>query len=115
LSAASGGVGDGRKRGSEGGGSVAPLALILEPARDLAEQVYNCVMDYKKYLDVEAALIVGGEHSDMMKGLKDGADIIVATTGKLCDMIKRGQVMRQTWYSAITDNTIVILLTLAFW
>ena len=37
--------------GGKGGGGRKPLALILEPARDLAEQTHQCVQDFSKYLE----------------------------------------------------------------
>ena len=36
-----------------------PVALILEPARDLAEQVFHCMTDFKRHLsDPEARLLI---------------------------------------------------------
>ena len=88
------GGGGGGQGGKKGGGDVkSPLALIIEPARDLAEQVYNCILDYSRYAEgVGTALVVGGvEQSEIKAGLRGGCDIVVGTTGKLTDLVKRGQ------------------------
>ncbi|GAB5031371.1 atp-dependent rna helicase ddx1 [Nannochloropsis oceanica] len=73
-------------------GSNRPLAIIIEPARDLAEQVYNCICDYSRHVEgVGVALVVGGvEQRETKTGIKAGCDIVVGTTGKLMDLIKRG-------------------------
>jgi len=71
-----------------------PLAIILEPARDLAEQVYQAVQDMTRYIsspELRSLLIVGGDDTKkMQKALKAGVDIIVGTTGKVTDMLKSG-------------------------
>ena len=79
--------------GGGGGATSSPLALIIEPARDLAEQVYNCICDYSRHVDgLGTALVVGGvEQKEVKSSIKSGCDIVVGTTGKLMDLIKRGQ------------------------
>lgn len=87
-----GGGGGGEKSGGSSSSNNSPLALIIEPARDLAEQVYNCICDYSRHVEgVGVALVVGGvEQRETKTGIKTGCDIVVGTTGKLMDMIKRG-------------------------
>lgn len=71
-----------------------PLAIILEPARDLAEQVFQAVLDMTRYIsspELKALLVVGGDDTKkILKALKSGVDIIVGTTGKITDMLKSG-------------------------
>jgi len=71
-----------------------PLAIILEPARDLAEQVFQAVLDMTRYIsspELKTLLIVGGDDSKkIQKTLKAGVDIVVGTTGKVIDMHKSG-------------------------
>lgn len=81
---------------SSSNGSVTtrkPLALILEPARDLAEQTFVAVSDFAKHMtepSVRAALFVGGLSSkDQVRSLKEGVDIVVGTPGRIMDLLER--------------------------
>ncbi len=80
-------------RGPEAG-PRGPRALILEPARDLAEQVYNNVVDVTKYLadpPLTALLLVGGDDSKKQRAdTFAGHDILVGTPLKVLDFVKRG-------------------------
>ena len=75
-------------------GVRSPMAIILEPARDLAEQVYNNVCDMSKYVtnpELKSLLVVGGDESKhLKKALNEGIDIVVGTIGKVIDMFKSG-------------------------
>ena len=75
-------------------GKRLPLAIILEPSRDLAEQVYQAVLDMTRYItspELKALLVVGGDDTKkLQKALKSGVDIVVGTTGKVVDMLKSG-------------------------
>ena len=72
-----------------------PLAVILEPARDLAEQTYKNVSDFAKHLvepAVRAELLVGGmSAAQQVKALKDGVDLVVGTPGRVIDLMERGE------------------------
>lgn len=63
-----------------------PLAVILEPTRDLAEQTHNCVTQFIKHLTgptLSNALLVGGEDKGKQaKLLKNGVDIVTGTVGR---------------------------------
>ena len=67
--------------------SNAPLAIIIEPSKELAEQTYKQVQIFKKYLEnpiIKELLIVGGMAiKDQLASLQDGVDIVVATPGRL--------------------------------
>ncbi len=74
-----------------------PLALIVEPTRDLAEQVFLAVKDFTKHITspgLECALAIGGGESaepaseKIEKKLKNGVDIVVGTLGKLNALVK---------------------------
>lgn len=70
-----------------GGEGRAPTALILEPARDLCEQVHECIVDFARYFaepSLEAALLVGGvDPGAQLKRLRAGADIVSGTPGEM--------------------------------
>jgi len=66
-------------------------ALILTPTRELAAQVHQNVIDYSKYLPFTSAVVFGGVGINPQKAkLKNGIDILVATPGRLLDLIGQG-------------------------
>ena len=66
-------------------------ALILEPTRELAAQVETAFRDFARFLDLRVAVLYGGVgYGKQTDALKAGADIIVATPGRLLDFIQRG-------------------------
>ncbi|AOW21500.1 DEAD/DEAH box helicase [Urechidicola croceus] len=63
-------------------------ALILAPTRELAAQVHKNVVDYSKFLDIKSAVIFGGVNAKpQIRALKYGVDILVATPGRLLDLL----------------------------
>lgn len=63
-------------------------ALILTPTRELAAQVADNVKTYGKYLPLKAQVVFGGVNINMqIKKLQSGADIIIATPGRLLDLV----------------------------
>lgn len=69
----------------------APLALIIEPSKELAEQTFREIQNFKKNitnLKINEALIVGGYPlKEQTRQIENGVDIVVATPGRLEDMI----------------------------
>ncbi|MCT7617722.1 DEAD/DEAH box helicase [Aliarcobacter butzleri] len=65
-------------------------ALILTPTRELTAQVAQSVETYGKYLPFKSAVIFGGVGINPQKALlKKGVDIIIATPGRLLDLISQ--------------------------
>lgn len=63
-------------------------ALILVPTRELAIQVEANVAEYSKYLSLSSMAMYGGVDSEAQKQrLLEGVDILVATPGRLLDMV----------------------------
>lgn len=63
-------------------------ALILTPTRELAIQVSECFGDYTKYTNLRQAVIFGGVNQrPQVDTLKRGVDILIATPGRLLDLI----------------------------
>jgi ATP-dependent RNA helicase RhlE len=63
-------------------------ALIITPTRELTEQVETNVAQYAKYLDLTSLAMYGGIDSEpQRKRLIEGVDILVATPGRLLEMI----------------------------
>ncbi|HPR85776.1 MAG TPA: DEAD/DEAH box helicase [Prolixibacteraceae bacterium] len=66
-------------------------ALILTPTRELAIQVGECFKDYARFTDVRHTVIFGGVNQNpQVDALKRGTDILVATPGRLLDLINQG-------------------------
>ncbi len=71
-----------------------PRSLILEPTRELALQVAENFVAYGKYLKLNHALLIGGESmADQKDALMKGADVLIATPGRLIDLFERGGLM----------------------
>jgi ATP-dependent RNA helicase RhlE len=63
-------------------------ALIVAPTRELAAQVYESVRAYGKHIPLRAACVYGGVSIDpQMKELQAGVEILVATPGRLLDLV----------------------------
>ncbi|MCY0922102.1 MULTISPECIES: DEAD/DEAH box helicase [unclassified Streptomyces] len=68
-----------------------PLALILVPTRELAQQVTDALTPYARSVRLRLATVVGGMSIGRQAGaLRAGAEVIVATPGRLKDLIDRG-------------------------
>lgn len=68
-------------------------ALIMTPTRELAMQIRDAMKQYAKYLDVSVVAIYGGISQEaQVEQLENGADVIVATPGRLMDLMKQGYV-----------------------
>jgi ATP-dependent RNA helicase RhlE len=75
--------------GPASGGKL-PRALVLTPTRELCQQVQQAVAKYGKFLSLRSASIYGGAGMEQqIKALRRGADIIVATPGRLLDHMQR--------------------------
>ncbi|WP_370155033.1 DEAD/DEAH box helicase [Ferrovibrio sp.] len=71
-----------------------PRALILEPTRELADQVAQSFDKYGKNSPLSMALLIGGvNYTDQEKLLDRGVDVLIATPGRLIDHFERGRVM----------------------
>ncbi|MFG2483136.1 DEAD/DEAH box helicase [Streptomyces virginiae] len=68
-----------------------PLALILVPTRELAQQVTAALTPYARAVELRLATVVGGMPIHRQAGaLRAGAEVVVATPGRLKDLIDRG-------------------------
>ncbi len=66
-------------------------ALILTPTRELASQIQESFKAYGKYVPLKSTVIFGGvSQSPQEKSIRSGVDILVATPGRLNDLIKQG-------------------------
>jgi ATP-dependent RNA helicase RhlE len=78
-------------------------ALILAPTRELAGQILDSVRAYGRYQHLSATLAIGGVPMPrQVKALANGVDILVATPGRLLDLVK-GNALR------LRDVTVLVL------
>ncbi|MEU9116974.1 DEAD/DEAH box helicase [Streptomyces sp. NPDC048483] len=71
--------------------SKRPLALVLVPTRELAGQVTDALAPYAKALGLRTATVVGGTSINRQADtLRRGAEVLVATPGRLADLLERG-------------------------
>ncbi|MEU6667998.1 DEAD/DEAH box helicase [Streptomyces sp. NPDC046727] len=69
----------------------APLALVLVPTRELAQQVTDALTPYATAVNLRLATVVGGLSITKQAGaLRRGAEVLVATPGRLNDLVARG-------------------------
>ncbi len=80
-------------RGYRKNGPPGPKALILAPTRELAVQIMENIRTYGKDLPLRVAAIYGGVEEDaQIKILRKGVHLVVATPGRLIDLVGRQQV-----------------------
>lgn len=66
-------------------------ALVLTPTRELALQISDCFTDYGKYTGLKHTVIFGGvKQYAQTEILNKGVDILIATPGRLLDLINQG-------------------------
>ncbi|MFF9768290.1 DEAD/DEAH box helicase [Streptomyces sp. NPDC014636] len=69
----------------------APLALVLVPTRELAQQVTDALAPYATAVDLRLATVVGGlSITKQAAALRGGAEVLVASPGRLIDLVERG-------------------------
>jgi ATP-dependent RNA helicase RhlE len=67
--------------------------IVLTPTRELAAQVYDNVKTYSKYVDIKSTVIFGGvNQKPQVRTLQQGIDILIATPGRLLDLINQGHI-----------------------
>lgn len=72
-------------------GGIAVRGLVLAPTRELAAQVEESIRHYGKYLGLSTMVIFGGVGMQpQISRLKKGVDVLVATPGRLLDLVGQG-------------------------
>ncbi len=83
-----------------------PQALIIAPTRELCLQIAGDLADFSKYIDNLKILPVYGGSSieSQIRTLRSGVQVVVATPGRLIDLIKRGEVKLDDVHTVILDE-----------
>lgn len=80
-------------------------ALVLVPTRELAVQVTDSFYAYGEQLGIRIFPIYGGVRAEnQIKRLKRGADVLVATPGRLLDLIGRGEISLSNLQTLVLDE-----------
>ncbi|MBX2816623.1 MAG: DEAD/DEAH box helicase [Saprospiraceae bacterium] len=80
-------------------------ALIVTPTRELAIQIEENIAAYSKYTDVKQAVIFGGvKQGRQVESLRRGVHILVATPGRLLDLIGQGYIDLSTIKMFVLDE-----------
>jgi len=82
-----------------------PLAMILAPTRELAEQIYNEIYKITHETGMLNGVFYGGKPMDRdLDKLRIGVDIIVATPGRLNDLLERGKISLSKIKTVVLDE-----------
>ena len=81
-------------------------ALVLSPTRELCLQIADDIRDFSKYMKgVHVVPVYGGASIEQqIRALRHGANIIVATPGRLIDLINRGKANIETVRNVVLDE-----------
>ncbi len=85
---------------------MVPQALIIAPTRELCLQIAGDLADFSKYVEgIKILPVYGGSSIEsQIRALKNGVQVIVATPGRLIDLIKRGVVKLENVHTVILDE-----------
>jgi ATP-dependent RNA helicase RhlE len=68
-----------------------PRVLVLEPTRELAAQVETAFRDFARFTDLRITVVFGGVgYGRQRESLRDGTDVVIATPGRLLDLMNQG-------------------------
>jgi ATP-dependent RNA helicase RhlE len=74
-------------------GANRPIALVLAPTRELAIQISESFSVYGSHMQFRQALVYGGVgQGEQVKAVRRGPDVLVATPGRLLDLMEQGHI-----------------------
>ncbi len=82
-----------------------PLALVLAPTRELAQQINEVLHPLARSIGQDTVVIAGGmPYGKQVNALKRGVAILVATPGRLIDLLERGDVQLDALMVTVLDE-----------
>jgi ATP-dependent RNA helicase RhlE len=98
-----------KKQGRRGGRRphtpCMPRALVLSPTRELASQIFESFCTYGNNLRLRHVVIFGGvSQAGQMRAMRGGADVIVATPGRLLDLMRQGHIDMRAIETLVLDE-----------
>jgi ATP-dependent RNA helicase RhlE len=80
-------------------------ALILAPTRELAVQIEESLRSYGRFLNLRMTVVLGGVNQNtQIKNMAKGVDVLVATPGRLLDLVQQKQVRLDAVSTFIVDE-----------
>jgi len=82
-----------------------PRALILAPTRELAAQIGESIQTYGRFLNIRHTVIFGGVGQfPQQRAMNNGVDIVIATPGRLLDLMEQGYVKLDSIKTFVLDE-----------
>lgn len=82
-----------------------PRVLILTPTRELAQQVESSFKNYGAYQTFGITSVIGGESMVLQeRALEKNIDVLIATPGRLLDILKRGRLLLRALETLVIDE-----------
>lgn len=82
-----------------------PIALIVAPTRELAQQIQKVAVDFGSATHVRSTCIFGGTgRGPQARELQNGVEIVIATPGRLLDFLERGATNLQRCTYVVLDE-----------
>ena len=92
-----------------------PYALILSPTRELAQQIAQCAQTIAKVTNFRVATVIGGKkYSSQINKLKQGCDSLIATPGRLIDLLDQHALTLNAVHYLVLDE-VDRMLDMGFW
>lgn len=92
-----------------------PYALILSPTRELAQQIAQCAQTIAKVTNFRVATVIGGKkYSSQINKLKQGCNILIATPGRLIDLLDQHALTLNAVHYLVLDE-VDRMLDMGFW
>ncbi|MDO4503049.1 MAG: DEAD/DEAH box helicase [Coriobacteriia bacterium] len=102
--------GEKRPKGAKG-----PYVLILSPTRELATQIAECAQAIAKVANFRVMSVIGGvKYEKQVKGLAAGCDVLIATPGRLNDLVKQDACTLKNVRYLVLDE-VDRMVDLGFW
>ncbi|MCK5883731.1 MAG: DEAD/DEAH box helicase [Bacteriovoracaceae bacterium] len=82
-----------------------PIYIVLSPTRELAQQTHKVFTELGKPMGVRSVCVIGGESMEkQVKQLDAGVHVVVATPGRLCDLVKQKKLFIDDCYAVVFDE-----------
>ncbi len=82
-----------------------PLALVLTPTRELAQQIDEVLMPLARSIGHESVVVAGGmSYAKQITAMRRGTAILVATPGRLIDLLNKGEVQLDQLEITVLDE-----------
>lgn len=102
----------GSKRPSKNNG---PYALVLAPTRELAQQITETAEVFAKHTNFRTLTVIGGKkYNTQIKKLKSGCDVLIATPGRLLDLLNQQAVKLNAVHYLVLDE-VDRMVDMGFW